>query len=131
MSNSIISVTKVCPICGKSYKAATMSDDAYNAWQNGVLIQYAMPELTATERESLISGICPDCQKRIFGSDEDYDDYEDEDYEEEEDDYYEEDEDDLDEDDYELFELDTEDDDEDEVDALAMLGALLGILSKS
>ena len=37
------------------------------AWQNGELIQNAMPDLTFTEREQLISGLCPKCQAEMFG----------------------------------------------------------------
>jgi len=49
----------------------------------GELAQNAFPYLSATEREQLISHICPKCQDSIFGSDED--EFEDEDFEEPED----------------------------------------------
>jgi hypothetical protein len=32
----------------------------YEAWQNGVLIQHAFPELSANEREFIMTGITPD-----------------------------------------------------------------------
>jgi len=35
-------------------------------WQEGKLIQYAAPQLTATQREQLISAICPACQGDFF-----------------------------------------------------------------
>ena len=35
--------------------------DDYTSWENGELIQNAMPYLTADEREVLISGICGPC----------------------------------------------------------------------
>jgi len=41
-------------------------------WQNGMLIQKAMPYLTADEREMFISGTCSDCWDKLFPeSDED------------------------------------------------------------
>ena len=39
----------------------------YKAWQNGEPIQNAMPDLTSTEREQLISCLCPKCQAEISG----------------------------------------------------------------
>jgi hypothetical protein len=41
----------------------------YYAWQNGKLIQVAMPYLTAGEREMLISGVCEDCFSSLFSDD--------------------------------------------------------------
>ena len=54
-----------CPICGKTHYVE-VNESAYWKWQDGILIQNAMPELTPTEREQLISGICPKCQEFIF-----------------------------------------------------------------
>jgi len=34
---------------------------------SGELVQVAAPDLSPEEREVLISGLCPDCQKAIFG----------------------------------------------------------------
>lgn len=36
-------------------------------WQNGVLIQHAMPELTADEREFIMTGITPEEWDEAFG----------------------------------------------------------------
>lgn len=59
-----------CPFCGKThYVEAHFAD--YTLWCNGELAQNAFPYLSATEREQMISGICPECQKKIFGSEED------------------------------------------------------------
>ena len=55
-----------CQICGRSH-SVTVNADAYMDWLNGDLIQRAMPELSVTEREQLISQMCPACQDRIFG----------------------------------------------------------------
>lgn len=64
MKDIIITIT--CPFCGKDHEVAC-NEEHWLDWQNGELIQNAMPELTATEREQLISHLCPSCQKSIFG----------------------------------------------------------------
>lgn len=55
-----------CPFCGQVH-SVRCSESGYCNWESGELIQRALPELNATEREQLISHICPDCQKKIFG----------------------------------------------------------------
>ena len=55
-----------CPICGK-HQVITVDADGYTAWNEGALIQDALPELTASEREALITGICDDCWNLSFG----------------------------------------------------------------
>ena len=58
-------ITKICPKCNKpSY--VDIPKDAYEAWQMGMCIQNAWPDGSATDREVLISGICPECQKETF-----------------------------------------------------------------
>ena len=53
-----------CPFCGKKSELA-ISAKGYNAWVGGALVQRAFPELTANERELLITGMCVDCQKKV------------------------------------------------------------------
>lgn len=62
-------VGMVCVFCGKEH-FVTVNEKEYMAWENGELIQKAMPSLSATEREQLISHICPKCQASIFGEEE-------------------------------------------------------------
>ena len=58
-------ITKICPKCNKpSY--VDIPKDAYEKWQFGLLIQDAWPEGSTTEHETLISGICTDCQEGVF-----------------------------------------------------------------
>ena len=38
----------------------------FEAWQNGELIQVAMPDLNEDDREMLISKICPKCWDEMF-----------------------------------------------------------------
>lgn len=64
----MITVSIQCPFCGKEYEVEVKLED-YWAWQMGELAQNAFPYLSATERESLISGMCPDCQAKFFKED--------------------------------------------------------------
>ena len=41
--------------------------DDYTSWENGELIQTALPYLTADEREVLISGMCGPCFDNVWG----------------------------------------------------------------
>ena len=61
-----IDVEIICPFCGADH-AVEVNLARFEAWQNGELIQNAMPDLTFTEREQLISHICPKCQAKVFG----------------------------------------------------------------
>ena len=63
-----VMISIVCPFCGKEHEVE-VSEKAFYEWQNGALIQNAMPTLSATEREQLISHICPACQDSLFGED--------------------------------------------------------------
>ena len=65
-----IDVEMKCPFCGVEHSVEVKIAE-FEAWQNGEFIQRAMPNLSATEREQLISHICPKCQVEIFGEEED------------------------------------------------------------
>ena len=66
-TDSVI-ITITCPFCGKEHEVE-VSESAFYEWQSGALIQNVMPTLTATEREQLISRMCPACQANLFGED--------------------------------------------------------------
>lgn len=56
-----------CPCCGK-ISAVTVTETKYLRWTvGGELAQNVWPEMSATDRETLISGYCADCQKKFFG----------------------------------------------------------------
>jgi len=57
--NEVFRITKPCRITGKSHTVFTTREQ-YNRWRGGELIQACMPELTAEDREFLISGMSPD-----------------------------------------------------------------------
>lgn len=60
-------ITNTCPFCHNTHDVE-VSESQYLSWAyGGELIQKAMPTLSATEREQLISNMCPKCQKKIFG----------------------------------------------------------------
>ena len=59
-------VDLTCPFCGKDH-TVEVNLAWYIEWERGELIQNAMPDLTPTEREQLISGLCPKCQAEMFG----------------------------------------------------------------
>lgn len=61
-------ISMVCPFCGNEH-TVEVSEYAFYQWQSGELIQNVMPTLSATEREQLISNICPTCQANLFGED--------------------------------------------------------------
>ena len=58
-------IMRVCPFCGQVHDVFVNLVDYFD-WEDGVLAQRAFPYLTPTEREQIISSICPDCQKDIF-----------------------------------------------------------------
>lgn len=74
-------IDTICPFCGQITSVA-VEEKALIAYENGALVQDAFPNLSAGEREALISGLCDKCQA-IFDNEEKrwddlwvYDDYE-------------------------------------------------------
>lgn len=72
---SILTVWKVCPICGnETYSRIKCNDNQYmdyNFNYHGLIkpnkpIQDIFPQLSKMQREHLKSGICRKCQKNIF-----------------------------------------------------------------
>jgi endogenous inhibitor of DNA gyrase (YacG/DUF329 family) len=55
-----------CPFCGSTHSVTVNMNDWFD-YQNGKLAQNAFPYLNPTEREQLISNMCPACQKKVFG----------------------------------------------------------------
>jgi predicted RNA-binding Zn-ribbon protein involved in translation (DUF1610 family) len=65
-----IRLEMTCPFCGATH-TVDCREEQYNRYCNGELAQVAFDDLNATEREQIISHICPKCQSDIFGDDED------------------------------------------------------------
>jgi hypothetical protein len=60
-------IKRVCSFSGevkRQYIAVTQ--DQLDDWLSGVLIQNAMPHLTADEREFIMTGITPDVWEELF-----------------------------------------------------------------
>lgn len=63
-----------CSYCGKKVDVEIRSFKDFANWKdNGELCQRAFPYLDATERETLISGLCPACQDLFFEGEDDDD----------------------------------------------------------
>ena len=61
----VYNLEMMCVFCRKTHSVKVKASQ-FEAWQNGELIQNAMPDLSPTEREQLISRICPKCQMKVF-----------------------------------------------------------------
>lgn len=62
-----------CPMCSGRWSIELSEDQERRFFEyksSGKLIQDALPDLNAVEREFLKSGYCPECQKEIFDCDE-------------------------------------------------------------
>lgn len=55
-----------CDICDKKFSIQAYPQDM-REWENGALIQNAMPYLTTKEREILTSRTCDYCFEEMFG----------------------------------------------------------------
>lgn len=60
----------ICPFCGSVHFIDIPLDRLF-LWQSGMKVQDAFPDLSADDRERLISGICPECWGKMFGDDSD------------------------------------------------------------
>ena len=61
-----IRLEMTCPICRADHYV-DCREEQYNAYCNGELARVAFDDLSATEREQIISHVCPNCQEKIFG----------------------------------------------------------------
>lgn len=61
-----------CPFCGQVTFIETTAE-AIRAYENGALAQDAFPHLSVEDRETIISGLCWECQDNVFGDEEDED----------------------------------------------------------
>jgi hypothetical protein len=68
MAQLVSYTCKPCLMCGKS--SVKLLDAArFAAWQGGVYVQDAFPEMSADEREVLVTGIHADCWNKLFPED--------------------------------------------------------------
>ena len=59
-------LTIECPFCETEHEVVVYEEQLAEYW-GGELAQVAFPQLTPTEREQIISHLCPQCQSKIFG----------------------------------------------------------------
>jgi hypothetical protein len=65
-------IKRVCPFTQKHNEMdIPVTQEQLDNWQNGTLIQRAMPTLTPDEREFIMTGITPTEWDKQFNSDED------------------------------------------------------------
>lgn len=57
--------TTPCVVCGKQHEFI-LDNEAYANWQYGEYIQNSFPDLSAADREILISGTCDECFDQLF-----------------------------------------------------------------
>lgn len=60
MENESIVLERPCPFCGKT-QSKSFPKEGLKKWTDGALIQKAMPNVTPSDREFLMTGICDDC----------------------------------------------------------------------
>ncbi len=61
-------VTRRSPFTGVVHQMdLPITQEQVDAWQSGTLIQHAFPDLTADQREFLLTGITPDEWADTFG----------------------------------------------------------------
>lgn len=59
--------TAICVHCDKEFRLP-VSTEQVRRWQQGELIQNAMPDLPLSDRELFVSGTCGGCWRKIFGT---------------------------------------------------------------
>lgn len=57
----------MCPMCGQLHYVELNENDYLDWIFDDKLAQEAFPYLTPTEREQIITRICPECQDRLYG----------------------------------------------------------------
>lgn len=61
-------IKRTCPLSGETKtQEILVTQDQFDAWRSGALIQNAMPNLSADEREFIMTGITPDVWEELFG----------------------------------------------------------------
>lgn len=68
-SPMVIVATPECAVC-KEKSFIPVERERYERWMGGAYIQHAFANLTADEREVLITGTHPACWKRLFPEEE-------------------------------------------------------------
>lgn len=60
-------IERCSPFSGKTVtKELAVTEEQLDAWRSGVLIQHAMPHLSADDREFILTGILPEEWDEMF-----------------------------------------------------------------
>jgi len=78
--NETVVITGNCRVTGKEVSTPPIITSQLAAWQNGELMQAAMPNLEPEWREFLISGTSPEGWKVLFPEGDDVDEQDDEEW---------------------------------------------------
>jgi hypothetical protein len=63
-------ISKQSPFSGNSNtREIPVTENQLSDWQNGMLIQHAMPNISPDDREFLMTGITPEEWNETFGGD--------------------------------------------------------------
>lgn len=62
-----MNIVKTCPMCNKE-TVVNMNYKDFLKWQQGALIQEAAPKMHPMKRECLVSGMCFDCQEKVYNT---------------------------------------------------------------
>ena len=73
MEKTMTEFGRTCRYCQVDHIVMADQMDVAN-WENGALIQDALPYLSDDERELFISGTCGACYDKMFPPDSEYDD---------------------------------------------------------
>ena len=73
MSDTIIVKTRPCTVCNQ-YEVWSLDCEAVTRWQEGENIQSAFPDMSAEDREVLISGTHPVCWDKLCPAEEEGED---------------------------------------------------------
>ena len=65
----MITIATSCPFC-HDISLIEVNEDDFNRWEEGEHTQDVFPYLSASDRERLITGICPECWERMFPAEE-------------------------------------------------------------
>lgn len=65
LEDKTVIVQCTCPLCGAINKVE-VSAEGLAKWKDGEFIQAALPELSAEQREIIMTGTCIRCQNDLF-----------------------------------------------------------------
>lgn len=67
MAKELRQIDIICPVCGDGHSVLVRPRDFSSWYDFNVSAQDAFPYLSATQREQIISDLCPKCQEDFFG----------------------------------------------------------------